>query len=150
MELIIAIVSILTITGLIWLANRVLPFQICPICAGVSGTWLWMYAGMIINPSLISNFQLPISILMGGTVVGIAYQIEKRLPTGRSPLLWKTLFIPVGFAAAYSLVNFWWMPFSAAAVVAAGLAWIFLKPNRRAAKDSSIIEKLKSKLKDCC
>lgn len=42
------------------------------------------------------------AMLLGGSVAGIAYQVEQRLPLERSPLLWKILFIPAGFVAAYA------------------------------------------------
>jgi len=42
MFIVITTISIVAITGLVWGAKKILPFPVCPICAGVSGTWLWM------------------------------------------------------------------------------------------------------------
>ncbi|MDP2664447.1 MAG: hypothetical protein Q8O97_00530 [bacterium] len=92
------IVSIAVITGAVWLVGKVLPFKVCPICAGVSGTWLWMLVALFLGYEI----DLVIAaMLLGGSVVGIAYQLEKRLPAGHSPLLWKALFVPAGFVVAY-------------------------------------------------
>jgi hypothetical protein len=91
-----------------------------------------------------------LSILLGGSVVGIAYQLEKRLAGGRSPLLWKTLFIPVGFAAAYGLVVAQWALLAAALVVLLLLTAYFLWPREGAAQSSSAVQDLENKMKNCC
>lgn len=143
-------ISILTITSAIWLMNRVLPFKICPICAGVSSTWLWMLAAKFLGYEI--EMIVP-AILMGGSVVGIAYQIEERLSANRSPLLWKTLFIPAGFIAVYSLLLSWWSVFIAAAIFAAVLIVKFTKGDRSGmtkSKQNQKVKELKKKLNDCC
>jgi len=93
-------VSILTITSAVWVAKRLLRVPLCPICLGVGGTWLWMvvarYVGVAFDASM-----LP--VLLGGSAVGVAYQLEKHLPQGRSALLWKSLFIPLALVAAYGV-----------------------------------------------
>src|SRR3989344_7349181 len=97
-------ISILAVSGLVWLANRVLPFTICPICAGVFLTWV----GLIIAYTIGYQIDLIIpALLMGGSVVGVVYQLEKKfrdLPVGRV-LLWKILFIPTGFVVAYGILE---------------------------------------------
>ncbi len=118
MAIYIALASILVIAAMAWLIRRFLSFgegsafggkvNICPICAGVAGTWLWMFAGILTDQLPIASYQLPIAILMGGSVVGIAYQIEKKLPAERSPFLWKLIFIPAGFFAVYSALAIYW------------------------------------------
>lgn len=150
MSITIPTISILAITGLIWLTNRILPFKICPICAGVSGTWLWMLAARILGYEI---EVIILAMLMGGSVVGIAYQIEKRLPSNRSPLLWKTLFIPAGFIAVYSLLSSWWPAFIAAAILIAILIIQFTKGDGNeivGPKQNQQVEELKKKLNDCC
>src|SRR3989338_8385829 len=107
MELFIVILSIFIITGVVFLFNRLSLLKVCPICAGVLGTWLWMLAGMVFGYLPTTNYQLPISILMGGSVVGIAYQAEKHfLRKSENALLWKAIFIPFGFATVFMIVNF--------------------------------------------
>ena len=95
--------SILGIAALVWTVNRLSKTLWCPICVGVAGTWLWMivarYAGVSIDPTMLA-------ILLGGSVAGTAYLLEKHLPQDRSKLLWKTLFIPIGFIASLYGMNF--------------------------------------------
>lgn len=146
----ISTISILTITCLLWLLNRILPFKICPICAGVAVTWLWILTGIYFSLLDAEGWKLIAAIAMGGSVVGVAYQIEKRLPPNRSLLLWKTFFITAGFAAVYSLISFWW----AGLIVAATLLAVFIlkflaEPQGRAAKNKRV-EELENKMKDCC
>ena len=144
--IIIVIASILGITLAVWLVNKVLPFQICPICAGVSGTWLWMLGLYQLG------YQVDLGIaamLMGGSVVGIAYQLEKRLPAGRSSILWKALFIPMGFVVAYSVVVSQWTMAAASLGVALVLAWAFLK-KAESPEQGRRVEELKKKMENCC
>lgn len=152
----IAFISIFVITGVAWLVRKVTPFKICPICAGIAGTWSWMLAGILIG-LIPASFILPVAILMGGSVVGIAYQLEKRLPPGRSFLAWKSLFIPTGFAAAYGLITASW-PIAAGALAAMGaLAAAFLRKNGGTAQPSVQPDgkagkgaDLEEKMKQCC
>ena len=145
----IVIVSILAIAGLIWLANKALPFRICPICAGVSGTWLWLLVAMANGWLLITDYQLPVAILMGSSVVGIAYQLEKRLPENRSPLVWKTIFIPLGFLVAYHLVLFDWIAFAIFLAVELLFVWFYLFLVSHQPKNVQV-EKLEKQMEKCC
>lgn len=140
-------VSILVLTGLAWIAGRYLRFPVCPICVGVAGTWIGMlgarFVGIAIN-------DVMLGILLGGSVVGIAYQLEKRLPQGRSQLLWKSLFFPVGFAAAYGIVAAnWALAATAAAVLLALSAMLFL-PHRLSETNDVTVGKLEEQMKKCC
>jgi len=85
MTILLAVVSVLGITALAWAARRLLAAPVCPICAGVAGTWLWMLAGRELGYAADATV---LAILLGATVAGSAYQLEKRLPPGRSRLLW--------------------------------------------------------------
>ncbi len=145
--ILITTLSILAITGLAWLARKVLPFPVCPICVGVAGTWLWMLAGRLAGFA----FDAPmLAILLGGSVAGIAYQLEKHLPQGRSPLLWKTLFLPIGFVAAYGLAVAHWRLLAMAIVALLLLTAVFFVPRRQPEKNSAVVEKLKEDMKKCC
>lgn len=160
-------ISIFVITGLVWLFNRVLPFKICPICAGVSGTWLWILAGIYLGLLDARSWSLVATIGMGGSVVGIAYQIEKRLPSHRSPLLWKTLFIPTGFIAAYSVISLavspsnpsWWTAFIMTTTILIILVLRFSGQPQHSADQlnktarperNRRVEELEKKMKNCC
>jgi len=152
MAIIIVLASIYLITLLAWPLRRFTPIKVCPICAGVSGTWLWLLIGGLTGRLPITGYQLPIAILIGGSVVGIAYQLEKRLPKDRSPLLWKVLFIPTGFAAAYFLINFWWAEFFTVLVIMILIAIIFLNlfSARHREGENKKIKELEKEMEDCC
>ncbi len=144
---IIVIVSILIITGFVWLANKIWPFQICPICAGVAGTWLWLLAANFLGYGI--DLVIP-ALLMGGSVVGIAYQIEKWLPPNRSPLLLKTLFIPAGFIAAYSILTEWWSVVFVSIALLVIIAFTFLYPRKNRNGREEAVKELEDKMKNCC
>lgn len=142
-----AIVSILLVAALAFAVRRIFGLKICPICAGVSVTWLWMLVVLALGLPV----ETPVvAMLMGGSVVGIAYQLEKRLPSGRSSVLWKTSFMPLGFAAAYWLVNFDWRPLAAALGAIAVLVVLFFAPWSKRHVDSRSVRALEDKMKDCC
>ncbi|MDP3999789.1 MAG: hypothetical protein Q8P76_04365 [bacterium] len=145
----IVIFSILAITGLVWLFNKISPFKVCPICAGVSGTWLWLLAAMANGWLSVNSYQLPVGILMGGSVVGIAYQLEKRLPENRSPLIWKTIFIPLGFLVAYYLVLFDWMTFAIFLAIELLFVWLYFRLASHQPKNVQV-EKLEKQMEKCC
>lgn len=145
--ILITTVSILAITGLAWLARKVLPFPICPICVGIAGTWLWMLAGRLAGLEFDTSM---LAILLGGSVVGVGDQLEKHLPQGRSPLLWKTLFLPIGFVAAYGLVVPHWSLLTTAIVALFLLTAVFFVPRRQPEQNNAVVEKLKEDMKKCC
>ena len=147
MTIALALASIFALAGLGWLAGKTLRLSLCPICFGVAGTWLWMlgarFAGFAVDTTMLA-------VLLGASVVGIAGQLETRLARGRSPLLWKTLALPVGFVAAYGLAAERW-DVAAIAVLALGLlAALFLLPRRVAAADEDVVKKLEQQMKKCC
>jgi len=142
-----AVVSIFALAGLAWLAGKALRFPLCPICFGVAGTWLWMlgarFAGFPVDATMLA-------VLLGASVVGIAAQLETRLPRGCSPLLWKTLTLPVGFIAAYGLVAERWIVAAIAVSALVLLAALFLLPRRLAGSDEAVVRKLEQEMKKCC
>lgn len=147
MLLIITIISIFGICFLVHLANRFLPFKICSICAGVSGTWIWLLIGYFLGYQI--DLMVP-AILMGGSVVGLAYQLEKKLAREKSSLLWKTLFISVGFIAVYELLIGGWLMFSVAMIFLLGVSFLFLSSRDKKDSDREKIEELKKKMDKCC
>jgi len=145
--ILITTVSILAITAAAWGANKLLRAPVCPICLGVGGTWLWMLSGRFLGYAVDATM---LSILLGGSVAGIAYLVEKRLPQGRSPLLWKTLFIPAGFIAAYALAVSQWALFGVTSVALVLLTVFFLLPAGAPGAESETVEELKKKMQQCC
>jgi len=145
--ILITVLSILAITGLAWLAGKVLPFSICPICVGIAGTWLWMLTAQLAGFAVDA---VMLAILMGGSVVGIGDQLEKHLPPGRSPLLWKTLFLTTGFVAAYGLAAALWNVMASAIIALLLLTAKFFIPRRQPDNNNAVVEKLKEAMKKCC
>ncbi len=145
MLIIVATISILGITLLVWLANRVLVFRVCPICAGVAGTWLWLVVAHVLGYQI--DLVVP-ALLMGGSVVGITYQLEKKLPLGRPALLWKTLFIPAGFIGTYGLLTQWWGVFLVSLAFLALVVFLFFSPHKKS--QNRVVEELEKKMKNCC
>src|SRR3990167_9616430 len=72
-----AIISILLVTLAVWGINKKLPIKICPICAGVSLTWLWMLGGMWLGLLSVSRYEFLAAILIGASIGGIVTEIKK-------------------------------------------------------------------------
>lgn len=139
--------SILVLTGLAWLAGKALRLALCPVCIGVAGTWLWMLAARLAGYAI----DIPmLAVLVGGSVAGVAQQLEKRLPAGRSPLLWKTAFFPVGFTAAYGIAAAQWDVMIAAVGVLALLSALFFLPRRHEDTHDAAVRKIEEQMKKCC
>lgn len=154
-----AILPILIITGLVWSINKLLPFKLCPVCAGVSGTWTIMMALMLGDILPTTSYMLPTAILMGGTVVGIAYQAEKSLQwVKRYPIAWKLAINIIGFPLVYGAVQYMsWATFGVELVVLAGVMYVFFirrgpsaEPHVPHSGDASNVEKIEKGLEQCC
>ena len=149
MTIIIAVASILAIALAVWLANQVLPFSVCPICAGVFLTWVGLLGAHF------AGYQVTLTvpaILMGGSVVGIAYQLEKR-NSGSPPgtrMLFKVLFIPTGFVAAYAVLEQWWAVFLLALVLLVAVSFWLLSYRSLAGPREETAGNIEKNLKDCC
>ncbi|MBI2640336.1 MAG: hypothetical protein HYW91_00405 [Candidatus Sungbacteria bacterium] len=150
MTIFIVVTSIIVITISAWVVNKFLPWAVCPICAGVAGTWLWILFGIYTGWLEAEGWKLAAAIAMGGSVVGMAYQAEKFLRPFRSRLLWKTIFISTGFAAVYSLILFWRAGFIIAVVLLTIFTLKFLAWPRARAVKSKKVEELVGKMEDCC
>ncbi|MBI2406223.1 MAG: hypothetical protein HYZ07_01405 [Candidatus Harrisonbacteria bacterium] len=142
----IALISIAVFAGFGWGIRKLFKLPICPICAGVAGTWGWMlvahYAGYAIDMTVVT-------LLAGGTPVGIAYTLEKRLPTGRSAMLWKLFIIPTGFAAIYGVLtaNVLWLAGGVAAWLT--VAAVFFRRTSNVSGNTEV-NRFEKGLKDCC
>jgi hypothetical protein len=145
--ILVTLASVFAIAGATWAARRLLGLPVCPICLGVGGTWLWMLVARELGYAIDATM---LAVLLGASVAGIAYLIEKRLPHGRSALLWKTLFIPSGAMAAYALVAQLWPVVAVASVVLVLLAAFFLFAPAGAQAPSRDVEELTARMKNCC
>lgn len=148
MQIVTAIVSVVLLTGLVWFVNRFIPRRICPICAGVAGTWGWMLTASFLGYGIDITI---VALLMGGSVVGVAYQLENKISLQKSALVFKTLFIPSGFVVAYALFMKEWGLFFVALVAVCVIVYNFIAlkdkkhnlPNKKA-------KELENKMKNCC
>lgn len=132
---------------LAWLAGKVSRLPVCPVCVGVAGTWLWMLGARLGGVAVDSTI---LAILLGASAVGISQWIENRMPLGRSPLLWKALALPAGFAAAYGLAAELWFVAAAAMAALTLLIALFLRPLGAAAGDPAVVAQLEERMKKCC
>jgi hypothetical protein len=127
---------------------KIWKIKICPICVVVSGTWILLlilrYFGQPIDLTLIA-------LLMGGSVVGIAYTLEKKLPAGRSGMAWKFISIVGGFILVYGVLSAWWVLMSVGAIGAVVAGVVFLRAGKASpVADSKPAKELEDKMKQCC
>jgi len=146
--MIIAAIFILLMGGLASLLGRVLPFRICPVCVGVSGSWILLSLGVLTGYLLFAEYQTVVALLMGGTVVGLAYQGRRESPLFRFPV------IVGGFGLVYWLVNhLTWLTFGIELILLIFAGYVyFVRPARKPARaeTSDRTKQLEEKLKNCC
>ncbi len=147
MLIIIALASIIILTSLTWLTKRFFPFQICPICAGVSGTWVWLIVAHFWGYQI--DLTIP-ALLMGGSVVGVMSKLE-RFMQPKFILVWKMTFTVSGFLAANSLITGNWLIF------AGGIIFVLIitltsktRPVKINEQKSEQIKNLEKKMENCC
>lgn len=145
--LIVAIASMLVLTALAWLASRATRAAVCPICIGVSSTWLGLvaarFAGAQVDPAVLG-------LLLGTTVLGVTQWQAQRLPPGRSALLWKAIALAAGFGAAYGVIAERWLLGAAAAAGFALAAVLLRRPPNGRQRASDAVTRLEEGLKRCC
>lgn len=144
---------IISFTVLTYLFNKITRWKICVVCADVSLTWLTLTALMLVGLLPTTFYLLPTAILMGGTVVGIVYQGEKKFKVMRS-LTPKMVVLIIGFALAYLLLaNMSWLTLIAATLTLIPLGYLFFLRSPQATADlgsSEAAKELEDKMKDCC
>lgn len=149
MLIVITLFSILTIASFVWFANQFLPFTVCPLCAGVFLTWVGLMSAHF------SGYQITLTIpalLMGGSVVGSMYQLEKKFRgvSANALLLWKMFFVLVGFLAAYSVLEQRWTVLFFAAVFLIAVSFAPLFSSRTATLRKEATGDIEKKMEDCC
>jgi hypothetical protein len=101
MEPLLIIFAIMTLAFAVLLATkRLLPFKLCLICATISASWLTLLAltklGVFHDPLLVA-------LLMGQSIVGIYYLLERHAPTPLLVFRWP--FLLTLTLIAYSALN---------------------------------------------
>jgi len=112
--------------------------KFCPICAAVSGTWLVLSAGVAWGFLTPSAWLIPVALLMGGSVIGIANKMENH----------KKLIIVLGMPIAYLLVtNLTKTIVIAELIVMMIIAYILFRNN---GPDNQRVHEIEEKMKQCC
>lgn len=119
--------------------------RVCPICVLTSVTWI----SLLIARSLGYAVDLSlITLLMGGSVVGSAYVLAKRLPLERQTA-WKFWSIILGFILVYTAISSWWLIGGVAGVLLLALyVWFFR--SKKGSSTTQEIHDLEEKMKNCC
>ncbi len=149
MELFSTLAAIVVLTVAARIAQPYLPVAVCPLCAGVSGAWLLILGGSAAGFLAGGAWPFIAAIMMGGSVVGIMYTLERRMPDKHFPLAPKTVFVAAGFAAVYAFVRSEWMLAAAAAVVAVA-AISFPAVRRRGRTDEAAVQRIEREMEHCC
>ena len=116
--------------------------NICLICVGVTSMWLILSAGVAWGYLAPSAFLIPIAILMGGTVVGIAYR--------RDSLRWKTFIIVLGMTLAYFAIVHLSGPVVIMEFIVMLIIASLLFVRRAGGKDDEHVRKLEKQMEQCC
>ena len=82
--MIIALISILIITLIVYFVKSKLQLKVCSICAGVSFTWFWLLFGMYFGFLSVSRYEIITAILMGASIGGIVMELKKMFLKFRS------------------------------------------------------------------
>jgi len=142
---------ILMLSMLVWyFTKRSVRLRVCPICVAVSGTWLILSAGIIWG-FFSADFKMPVIMLMGGTVVGIAFQAEKLFKS--NIFYFKSGIIIVGMPIAYYLfLNLSPLILLVDVLVLLVIGYIFAikSKNPGSLGDERGNADLEEKLKNCC
>ena len=140
-----AVISIIVLTPCVWLFNKMFKTNICLICGAVSGTWIWM---LVAGASGYSIDPVIPAMLMGGSVVGINYQLEKKIKNREWLIYWRITFIILGFLTAYNLLMFRWINLAIYSAIAICLGFVAFGSKHQ--RDTKNIESIESSMKNCC
>lgn len=78
---------------------------------------------------------------MGGSVVGISHQLDKKF---------KIILIPLGFIIAYSILSENWLALLVSLVVLLLLGVWFLSSSQKLNSGKKITKELERKMEKCC
>lgn len=158
MELIV-IITIVTLYSLFALSKdsikKFVPFKVCSICYAVSITWVGLYLADLI--SLLEVDSSLIGILMGGSIVGIMYSLEKHFVANDLQKFWlvRIVWFSLGTLLAYYLLTQNWdytLLIVILLILFSTASLIFSKPKEEGKdeKHNSAIANLSKKLEKCC
>ena len=127
--------------------------NICPICVAVSSLWFGLSAGIASGYLTTETFIIPIALLMGGTVVGIMDQGEKRcIWAANHPMTWRTLTVSLGMPIAYLFITHInktvvFIEF----ILLLNLAYLFfIKKSQSIKRPDSKVSGIEKQMEQCC
>lgn len=126
--------------------------KICPICAIVSLVWLVLSVGVAWGYIAGDNYIVLIAMLMGGSVVGIAFTGEKRCGwAAKHPQLWKMLAVIIGMPIIYfALVNLSKTVVVWEIIVLIIIAYLFFVAPSKRGETSEKVREIEEQMKQCC
>lgn len=138
------LLSIPIIAAIFYFLRRKGWLRICAVCAGVAGTWI---LGVAAKNSGYAFDPIFLAVMMGGSIVGLMYQIE-RSRGGNMPFLAKLLMLLSGFFAVYNLLGNSFRAMTLGIIIWA-LTYIFLVPQKlRGGPTKEDIER--RMIENCC
>ena len=150
--ILVTVTFVVVFASIFFLVKRVGLSSICPMCLGVSLTWLVLMVLMLLGYAS-NDYFLPTVLLMGGTVVGVVYQGEKKFKVMRS-FTPKMVVLITGFVSTYLLLtNMNWLTLIAAALILIPLGYLFFLRSPQATagvENPETIRDLEDKMKECC
>lgn len=127
------------------------PLKFCAICSAVSLTWLGLLGAYFLN---FHQDILLIGILMGGSVVGLMYQLEKYFKNKQLTNFWliRILLISFGFIGVYLLLLKKWEELMWLLILAIliGFSSLFFVKSQDIDKLNKSEDSLREKLEHCC
>jgi hypothetical protein len=137
----IVLIAIVALFAMFIVVRSVFSINVCALCASVSTTWIvllvLLYTGSAIDPLLIG-------ILMGGSIVGVMYLLEEKLPEAYA--LFKLPFYVTLVVSVYVLLA---ERVSYLTLVILGVVWMFTLV-LFVKKDAEHIKALGNKIINCC
>lgn len=118
--------GIILLFFLLLLIKSISKKEFCVICASISLTWL----GLLLS----SSNKIFIALLMGQTILGIYYFLEKRFPIFRLPIILTLTFL--GYALLSYDISAWWI------ILILWLTFLFISLYKKNTKINKIINKL--------
>jgi len=109
-----------------------------------------MLFGIFLGKLSVTDYQLPASILAGGTVVGLMSKTEGLIKQ-KFILMWKVIFSLSGFWAVYNLVSGKWVMLAVGIGIGIVATLIFKNSEtKKKNKDMNKSKELENEMENCC
>lgn len=127
--------------------------KVCAICAAVSLTWFWLLVSFFLG---LHTDKLLVTVLMGGSVVGIMYKLEGKFKKKDWSNFWLVRLVVIlgGFSSVYLLWQEKFLLFIFVLLLTVILVLLVPRQKKEVAVNQSTWqaakEKLKKDLENCC